>query len=398
MAKPSRREAQRAAHLIIQASSTPMAWCTCDRHGDIEAVGHCAVDELASLPPADSVRVLVDAGQVTPMRLDLPVMSKHRLAQALVWAAEEHVAGPVEDEHVVAAGRTAAGELMAVAVARARMDAWQSLFQVLNVDALIPDALCLPWQPGTVSLARSGETILMRWDEWAFASFSAEVASLMVDQWPSSSLVWWGGDEPPDEWRDRVNRQAPQAPNAGMLAELKDRALNPPINLLTGPWRPHRVRGGQRQWHRVARWAAAVGALALVSLAVEQQVLSHQAATARDDVKAQFAALFPDQPAIGRERELLERELAQLQFGQAAGLLTLMVRVQPIIQANQPLVVDALNYSEGQLELSLTADDVASLDRVVQQLNDLSLQASVSSATLSSAGAQGRVRVAMGES
>jgi type II secretory pathway component PulL len=144
--------------------------------------------------------------------------------------------------------------------------------------------------------------------------------------------------------------------------------------------------------------AAGVAALALVSLAIEQQVLDHQANAVRDEVQARFAALFPNQPAMGRERELLARELAQLRFGQAAGLLELMARVQPVIQSNERLVVDALNYEAGQLELSLNADDVASLDRVVQQLKDMSLSASVSSATLSSSGAQGRVSIAMGGS
>jgi type II secretion system protein L len=197
---------------------------------------------------------------------------------------------------------------------------------------------------------------------------------------------------------DQVEVQPQANPELGLLAILTDRALAEPINLLTGPWRTQRVSINQSHWRWVAGLAAGVGALALVSLAVEQQLLSHQADAVRDEVQAQFSTLFPDQPAMGRERELLAREMAQLRFGQAAGLLALMARVQPVIQSNERLVVDGLNYASGELELSLNADDVGSLDRVVQQLNDLSLQASVSSATLSSAGAQGRVSISMGGS
>ena len=398
MPKSGSPSAPQSAQLIIHGSQDPMAWCTCNRQGQIEASGHCRADALETLPQAQSVRVLVDAGKVTPMTLDLPAMPKHRLEQALVWAAEEHVAGPIEDEHVVAGHRTQTGQLQALAVARACMDDWQATFAALAPDALIPDALCLPWQPGSVSLAPSADGVLMRWDDWSFGVFSVDVASMMLDQWPTCPIRWWGSEPPPPKLADQVEVQPQANPELGLLATLTDRALAEPINLLTGPWRTQRVSINQSHWRWVAGLAAGVGALALVSLAVEQQLLSHQADAVRDEVQAQFSTLFPDQPAMGRERELLAREMAQLRFGQAAGLLALMARVQPVIQSNERLVVDGLNYASGELELSLNADDVGSLDRVVQQLNDLSLQASVSSATLSSAGAQGRVSISMGGS
>ena len=398
MPNPESPSTPKSAHLIIHAGQDSVAWCTCNRQGDIEASGHCRADEIETLPPAESVRVLVDGGKTTPMTLDLPPMGKHRLDQALVWAAEEYVAGPIEDEHVVAGPRNDAGQVQALAVARTCMDDWHQLFQSLAPDVLIPDALCLPWAPGSVSLAHAGDGVLMRWDAWSFGVFSLDVASMMLDQRQDCAMRWWGDESPPPAWADRFAIQ-PQSPTqAGVLGALKDRALSAPVNLLTGEWRTQRVSINRSQWRWVGGLAAGVAALALVSLAIEQQVLDHQANAVRDEVQARFAALFPNQPAMGRERELLARELAQLRFGQAAGLLELMARVQPVIQSNERLVVDALNYEAGQLELSLNADDVASLDRVVQQLKDMSLSASVSSATLSSSGAQGRVSIAMGGS
>jgi len=332
---------------------------------------------------------LCDAGRCTGLRLDLPQMSAARLRQAMRWAAEEHLAGSAEDEHVVEAGRDENGLLRCVVIAHADMEALLSPLSGESVESVCPDALCLPWTPGQVTLAASGDDILARWGDWDFGRFETSLAGLLLEPVARGDWQWVSGSVPA-ALADRVSSPAQIRPLLPVLGEGLAKA---PVNLLAGHWAPASTRTAGRQWRWVAAMTVAVVVLALVGLGLENRLLAARSADLQEEIDSRFAAAFPGIRPAGRHRELAERELARLRFGESAGLLDLMYRVSPVLLGQAGITLQGLSYRDAQLELDLRAPDVASLDELEQRLRALGLVAAVQSASLDDAGAAGRMSV-----
>ncbi len=376
------------SQVVIHAVGPAWSWLSLDAGGRVLARGQCDPD-APDWPAAGALRVLVDGRACTGLRLALPDLSGSRLEQAMRWAAEEYLAGAADEEHVAAAGRDADGRLRCVVMAEARLAALLQGFAGANLQVVCPDALCLPWAPGQVSLAQADGSVLMRWGEWEFGSFDpALVSEVLAAAAPDAERVWYGGPLPAGlEWIG-LRRE-----NDHLIEALAPAALAPEVNLLSGAWRPRDAFGAARSW----RWAAmlALGALSLAAttVVIERQMLRAEAAALQTAIDQRFAQAFPALTPAGRHRELAERELARLRFGQSAGLLELMHRIAPVVAGQAGLSVEGLSFRDGQLELRVRAADVAALDALERRLRVLNLDAVLQSASLDGEGASGRLRV-----
>ena len=344
-------------------------------------------------PQPSPRRVFCDAALCTPLTLDLPPLSKARLAQALRWAAEEHLAGSAEEEHVVAGPRDEDGRLCALVIRHSVMEEITAHWpEGQGPDQLLPDALCLPWQPGQLCAASWQGRVLARWGRWSFACFEPEEAAELLS--PLHELRWhWLGGALPAALRDQPWQQVDE--RADVLALLDATADGLDVNLLTGPWASAAQHRERQRWPWVAGLALAVVAALSAHAALEHRLLQQQSARMQAQLDAQFEAMFPGVRPAGRHRELAEREWARRQFGQAAGVLDLLAQVTPVMAA-QAVVVQSLQYRDGRLDLSLRAEDVASLDQLAQRLRALGLQAAVQSASLDDQGANAQLQIMAG--
>jgi general secretion pathway protein L len=380
--------------LLIHAAGPRWAWRVIDRAGRVQRRGECAPGQ-PDWPTDKTIVVLADAAWAMGLKLDLPELPPARLKQALRWAAEEHLASNAEDEHVVAGPRGAEGLLHCVVIGNARMHELLAAFPDQAVEIVIPDALCLPWQPGQVSLAERGGRVLVRWDDWAFGSFEEAFLAELIDSLDSAGTRWrWFGGKVPDA----LAGHAMETAGEDALSALAPAALAPVVNLQSGPFAPGSARQAEGWWRWAAGLAAAVLVLALAGAGAEYLMLKRQSESLRSELDARFLEAFPNVGRVvpGRERELAERELARLRFGESAGLLELMSRVAPMIEAQGGLRLDGLSYRDGQLELNLRAPDVPALDQLEQRLRGMGLRADLQSASVDGDGASGRVRVGMG--
>jgi general secretion pathway protein L len=378
--------------LLIHASGPRWSWMLVDRRGKISRRGQCDADQ-PDWPTGLATIALVDSAACIGIKVDLPEMPAARLQQALRWAAEEHLASSAEDEHVVAGPRDDDGLLSCVVIGRERMAELLARFGSGTVEVMVPDALCLPWQPGQVSLAAAGDRILARWDSWAFGSFEPELLGDMLDSlMPGEAERVWYGPDVPAVLLDSNPRQV----TGDALEAMAPAALAAPVNLLAGPWAPSSTLAARNHWRWAAGLAAVAVALALIVAGVEHQQLKRQANDLQVAIDAQFHQAFPDVGRVVRHREQAERELARLRFGESAGLLDLLNRAAPVIDAQEQVQLDGLNYREGVLELSLRAPDVAILDQFEQRLRALDLRAELQSASLGTDGASGRMRISEG--
>jgi general secretion pathway protein L len=381
-------------NLIIHALGAQWRWTLLDGQGRTIESGRCRPDE-PDWPTDRSQVVLVDAAVCTGLNVELPEMPARRLEQALRWAAEEYLAGSAEDEHVVAGRRDEAGRLACVVIGREAMDGICRPVKDQPTERMVPDALCLPWQVGELALAEREGRILARWGECEFGSFELELAeNLLAGLVPDGTrLIWYGGELP--DWLDPDRVEEPAGQHS-LDQRLAEGATVSSINLLSGPYSPRSAVAARVYWRWVAGLAAGLVLVAMLGVAIESFQLGRQADALQERLDERFAEVFPGITARGRHRELAERELARLRFGQAAGLLDLMNRTAPVIEGQDRVVLDAINYRDGVLELTLRAPDVAALDQLEQRLRALDLAADVRSASLDEDGASGRIRVAGG--
>ena len=381
-------------NLLIHALGAEWRWVLLDGQGRTMQSGQCRPDE-PDWPSDRSQVVLVDAGLCMGMKVEMPDLPARRLGQALRWAAEEHLAGSAEDEHVVAGRRDKDGRVACVVIGREVMDGICQPIAGQPTERMVPDALCLPWQTGELALAERDGRILARWGDCEFGSFESELAEeLLAGVAPDTArVVWYGGERP--GWLETARVEEPVGQRS-LDQCLAEGAAASGINLLSGPYSPRSAVTARAHW----RWAAGLaGGLAVVMIglvAVENRQLEREADRLQQDIEQRFSQLFPEVGRVVRPREQAERELARLRFGQAAGLLDLMSRTAPVIEGQERVVLDGLNYRDGVLELTLRAPDVAALDQLEQRLRALDLAADVQSASLDEDGASGRIRVAGG--
>ena len=334
--------------------------------------------------------MLVDSDRCIGLALELPELSASRRDQALRWAAEEHLASSAEDEHVVAGPRAADGRLCCVVIAREAMRELRARFGDAAVEVMVPDALCLPWAPGQVTLAAIGDRVLARWGFWDFGAFEPELVAEVLPPAAPEPAHWQGfGESLPERLAGRdieVDRGDP-------LEAMAAAALEAPINLLAGDWAPRSAATRRRQWRWAAALAGAVVALVLAGAAIELKLLQAESENLQAGIDAQFREAFPNVERVVRHREQAERELARLRFGESAGLLDLINRAAPIVAAQDAIRLQGLSYRDGSLELALRAPDVAALDQFEQRLRAVDLDASVQSASLDGDQASGRIRI-----
>lgn len=386
----------RSENLVIHAAGSRWSWALLERGGSVTESGRCD-PASPDWPLEKPATVLLDASRCLGLKLDLPPLRGHKLQQAMRWSAEEHLAGSAEDEHVVAGPRDDAGQLCCVSIANSVMTELVDRLEQVEAERMLPDALCLPWQPGRVSLAEHDGRILARWGDWSFTSFDAELAGDMIDSVAPVEAEWdWYGGQRPDwvDERGATDRDQGQS----LSAILARQAQSTDLNLLNGPWAPRSAAATQSQW----RWTAILAGLAVLLVvgyaALERYQLAQRSAELEAAIEQQFRQAFPEVGRIVRPKTQAERELARLRFGQAAGLLDLMHRVAPVIDGQEQIQVDRLDYRDGVLELGLRAPDVAALEQIEQRLRALDLSAEVQTASLDDQGASGRIRISRGGS
>jgi len=367
--------------VILHAGAARWSWRRLGRLLEGQSQGESAPGAV-DWPGSAPVRVLVDASQCVGLRLELPRMSAGRQAQALRWAAEEHLASSAEDEHVVAGPRDDADRLCCVVIGQEPMNTLMAFLEHQAVEQVVPDALCLPFEAGHVSLAAIQSRVLARWGDWDFGSFEPELIGELLAALPEESrLHWYGGDLPESLQSLPLEQRSEDA-----LDVLAKGLEDAPINLLAGDFASDSSQVARSYWRYAAIAAAVTTVLALGSAWLELEMLESRSADLVAELDARFATAFPGVTPAGRHLEQAQRQLSSLRFGEAAGLLDLMNRAAPVIAGQSTLVLDAMSFREGRLEFVVRAPDGAALENLARRLRALSLEAELRSLRLEEGG------------
>ncbi len=400
------------SQFLVLRLADPVSWVITDADGG--RTGPVSIGRLADAAPLAAERPLVviaPGASVTFAQPELPVKGGARVAQVVPYAMEESLAGEVEQFHF-AVGRTdAEGRTLVAAVRRDELRGWMDALKAAGLDpqALVPEPLCVPDNPGkTVAVIDAGK-LLVR------APGALPVA---LDAEPLTEAFALAGLEGEDrhvqlyvsqqDWQDsREMIEALREVTGSLdLQLLPDGALplmaagsvrSDALSLLQGEFA--RRTGWRAEWQR---WRIAAF-LALAALALHVGMRGYDLISLRAEEQRLDAAIeqavriaMPDVERIVDARAQIEQRLAGGAAADPEGLLARLAAVGGAMSGATGPTIESLGWRNGSLQLQMIAADTDTLARFAQALTARGLTADVESTTPGEKGVSAQINVTTG--
>ena len=391
-----------------------------------QAAQHVAGRRLCVLAPASDV-LLTTA--------EVPAKSGTRFAQIVPYALEEQLAEDIDSLHFAVGRRIGEASRIPVAVvSRSLLEGWLAQLRTAGLapDCLYADSSLVPENPGQAVLVLSGDSVIMRAagsqpvtlpltalpealellrHPPAAAPAPAEgspaaLTTAPVAEFGGNGLVVYAGER---EWQQHgAAIEAMRHEFEGLSVQiLPDGPLGlfaqslpgtSAINLLQGPYAPASpLAGGLRAWRIAAALALALLVLHGIGGVAQLMVLKRTEQRLDQSISATFEQAMPGEQNSSNARRRMEAKLAALQGGtDNTGLLAMLSAVAQARNGAAGTAVQALSYSQGTLDLQVTAPGADALDHISQQLRSGGWQADLTSGTSSSGSYQGRIQMKPG--
>lgn len=350
----------RAALILrLGAPDRPIAWRLLSP-GQPESAGTWSpgdddptLRELAARYPA---WVLVPASDCAFHRVTLPASLRQRPQQILPFLLEEQLATDVEEVHFALLHRQK-NICHVAALQRQKMREWLARCDELGLEilALTPDALALPFTPGRWSALQVGEQWLIRHQAWggmaAEAGWLAELLSPGEEQPPIDS---YSPLPPiPAPWRALAAQDLLQLAAADPAAQR--------ICLRQGDFAP------KRRWQPAGlRWRPAMAAAAALALlwgtnaVLDHLALGQRAAAAQQASQGFYRQWFKTETRVINPRLQMQQHLRQLEQTAAhpPAVVTIGL-VQKIVAETPGVRLRALAYDGARNALQLDVSAVS---------------------------------------
>ena len=365
-------------------------------HGRVEAGGQFSGS--AQHYDSDRLLVLVPANRSNVISVDLPDLSGRKLEQALRWAAEDAIAGPIEEQHVAPILRDDDGRLRCIVSSRLDMQQWLDTLPK-RPQRIVPDAACLPWQPGQITVMQQDTQWLMRWAETGFDRVEADLLDLMLPELianetePRRIICYQAASE--RALPEALARLEPEciATDATPLALLAPQAIDSPVNLMFGDYSPIEPGSRSQRWRPAAMLGIAAALLAIVLGISENWLLARTSDQLQQQIDQQFRQIFPEITRIQRPRVQAEQAMAILSGGGSDPFLGMASRISQLLSGAGGIQTESLNYADGQISLSLKVPGSDDLEALQQQLRAQQLNVVVEQLQVLPDGAQARLRI-----
>ncbi|WP_407575730.1 type II secretion system protein GspL [Raoultella terrigena] len=309
--------------------------------------------ELAARYPA---WVLVPASDCAFHSVTLPAGLRQRPQQVLPFLLEEQLATDVEEVHFALLHRQK-NLCHVAALQRQKMREWLARCDELGLEilALTPDALALPFTPGRWSALQVGKQWLIRHQAWggmaAEAGWLAELLSPGEAQPPIDSY----SPPPaiPAPWRALATQDLLQLAAANPAAQR--------ICLRQGEFAPkRRWQPAGLRWRPAMAAAAALVLLWGVNAVLDHLALGQQAAAAQQASRAFYHQWFKTETRVINPRLQMQQHLRQLEQAAAhpPSVVTISL-VQKIVAETPGIRLRALAYDGARNALQLDVSAVS---------------------------------------
>ena len=367
--------------------------------------------------PAARVLLLVPGSEVALAEPELPLRGGARVAQAVPFALEEHLASDVDALHFAIGSR--ADSAMRHAGRRGCARAHGSLAaEPVSRPGLAPQAAYA--DSAVVPAMPTGCTLLL--DESALYVRRADAMPFVLDAEPLATALDIALGQPADEGTPgehvtffvspgeyEANRdliEGLRARTASLQVKLMTEGALPvlaaqavganAVNLLQGTYAPRRsASGGLQRW----RLPAALAAACLLAFLGVQALSLWKLSRAEKRLDAQITEVFqqalPGQPVVD-PRAQMQGVLGGGGSAQGALLPTLSVLAQALAGAPAGGKVEAINLRGDALDLRLVAPTVEALDGIKQAMARNGIDAELTSATPRGDVVEGRLQLKLG--
>jgi len=387
--------------LVIRLRTTedaPASWLVIDSNGARSgSVQSGPIADALGLAQGRRTVVVLPAGEATLAEPDLPpVRGATRLAQAVPFALEEHLASELEGLHFAVGARSPASSATPVTiVARPVLDRCKAAWEAAGIhpEAAYSESSLVPSAPNALVLVLDESVLHVKRPGSVAYALDAEPLAMALDL----------ALDQPTETGEHVTFYAATAEyeaNKDLIEGLRERTatlqvkLLPdgtlplfasqlpsarPVNILQGPYAPQTSLGEQvKQW----RLPAALAAATLLAFFAAQGTRLWQLHQAEKQLDAQIAAMFnqilPGQPMID-PRAQIQGVIDRAGGGQNSLLPAISLLAQAIAQTPATRV-EAISYRGGTLELGLVAPTIEALDGIKQTMIQGGAQADLQSA------------------
>ncbi|MCL1077154.1 type II secretion system protein GspL [Parashewanella spongiae] len=333
-----------------------------------------SLSQRAGKRPVD---VLVQASAMTLTEVELPEKGQRQAIKALPFMLEEAFAEDVDKLHFVAGARNG-NQLSVAVVAHQQMQLWLEWLSAagLVVKRLLPDCLALPLMGCQWATMVVGDELLLR--------TSTGQGHSIPSQWQSMLLPKLLPVQDADDLQDNIAvanyselqlegvSLNPQPVELPMLVLAKG-ALQAPLNLLTGPYRPKREYSKNLLVWKNA--AIVLGVAILLSLLNKGFMVYHtnQQIT---DVQQQSVEIFKQATGFNRVtnanlRPLVRTELKKIKgSGNGSVFFKMLTLLEPAFKQVPDLVPNTVRFdgNRGELRMQITAKNYSSVERFKQAL------------------------------
>jgi general secretion pathway protein L len=397
---------------LVLRIANPSSWVITGADGG--RLGPVATGNLADAAPVAKERqvvVIAPGSSVTLAQPELPVKSGAKLAQVVPYAMEESLAGEVEQFHFAIGATGADGSTQVAALRREEMRGWLDALASAGIEpqAVVPDTLCVPDNPGkTVAVIDSG-LLLVRAPGSLPVALDAEpltesftLAGLEGDDRHVQLFVsqhdWQYSREMIEALREVTGSLDLQILPDGALPLLASTAVRAgTLSLLQGEF--IRRTGWRAEWQR---WRVAA-ILALAALVLHLGVRGYDLVRLNGEQRRLDAAIeqaariaLPDVERIEDARVQVEQRLAGSSGGEPDGLLAQLAAVGGALAGAPGPRLESLGWRERTLELQMVAANTDAIARFAQGVNARGLTADVASTSNSEKGVEAQVRIAAG--
>ncbi|HWU68989.1 MAG TPA: type II secretion system protein GspL [Stenotrophobium sp.] len=365
-------------------------------------VEHAPLSQVLALAEGHRIIVLVPGASVRLTRISVPARQPAKVLQAAPYALEEQMAEDVDTLHFALGPRQADLSFPIAVVTRALMEQWLTPFRErgLRPEALIPETLCLPvTRPGQWSALAEPGHITVRTDEFSgFGCISDDLPLFLEMADPDRKntlrmIVPQGVND------DFTRLQWPLELLPGfhdpLAALLQNLPAERSLNLLQGSYSQREdLRRLWLPWRAAAILAGAWIVLATAQHVIQATRLKHEIAALEQQNVQRYQAMFPSETRIVDLQAQAEQQMKSLQGGSHGGLLPLMETLSQALSATKGLTLQAVQYREGSLYVSLTGTDLQQLETLRAWFSkNPTTRMDVQSANSGSDGAQIRIKL-----
>ena len=396
---------------LPQDPEAPVQWLRPHEAGD--ATVHSGTLAAAAAVCGDTpVVAFLPTAQLVLLRADIPTHNRTRLMQAMPYALEEQLAEDVEQLHF-AHGPSEQHSTPVAVIAKRTLESWLERLQHagIAVDAVIPDVLALPWQPGqwTVLIEPHGSLVRIG-PHQGWAADHDNLALLLeteLDRQPPPERVQIFsacGHQHGFQWPGGVEVDQQECVEQALTLLARHHRADQEINLLQGPYQSTDAAASiVRRW----RWVAGLGllliAVELGAMAVESYRLGQQLNRISQRIEHEFRSAFPEIQRIVDAKVQMQQQLDRLRSTtrhreSSGGFLPLLQTAGPTLVAPPRLHLNSLHYRDDRLDINVNAQSFQALDDLKRTLGDQGLQVEIDSASAQDRGVAGRLRIAGGKS